>query len=209
MGKKFFIVEDHSLMRYGIATWINENSDWECAGMAQSKSDAMEKIKNIVTENKDSALVVIADITLDAQEYDYSGLELIKDLSAYAPDIKTICFSMYKNPGIIQMALNNGASGYVSKTCSEEELLECMEAVLKGNIFIEKNLNSSVETYVQAVSSLTKREAAVLELILKHKNNDEIARVLNIQKRAVESYTSRIYDKTGCKNRNDLITFLG
>lgn len=209
MEKTFFIVEDHSLMRHGITSWITENSDWKCAGMAQNKEEAIKKITKLPLVQKKNCLIVIVDITLDAGEYDYSGLELIKELSKSFPFIKTICFSMHKNPGFIQMALDNGAVGFISKTASEEELLKCMDIVNSGNEFIEDNLNQSMKVYEQAISSLTKREKLVVELIIKHKTNDEIAAFMNIQKRAVESYTSRIYDKTGCKNRAELVSYLG
>lgn len=206
MKKSFFIIEDHSLMRHGIACWISEHSDWKCVGMAENKESALTKLQKISTSEFPS--LVITDITLNPSNRDYSGLELIKEVQKLYPSVKCICFSMHTNPGLIQLASNNGAKGYISKTASEEELLKCMNEVFAGKEYIENNLYTSITTYIKAIASLTKREKAVVELIIKHKSNDEIAEILGIQKRAVESYTSRIYDKLGCSNRNDLMSAL-
>ena len=205
MEKHFFIVEDHSLMRHGIASWISQHSDWKCVGMAENKEQAFETLASM-PENSRPA-VLITDITLDSKQYDYSGLEIVKQITQQYPDIKCICFSMHTNPGLIQIALNNGAKGYISKTATEEELLRCMNEVYSDNEYLENNLYSSINTYIKATASLTKREKAVVELIIKHKTNDEISEILGVQKRAVESYISRIYDKLGCTNRNSLIAY--
>lgn len=204
MKKTFFIVEDHALMRHGISSWISEHSDWECVGMAENLDGAFGKIGEL--QGDDVPAVLITDISLSSSLYDYSGLEIIKEMGEKFPGTKCICFSMYTNPGLIKIALNNGAKGYISKTATEEELLKCMEKVFAGEEYIENNLYSSITTYINATASLTKREKAVIELIIKHKTNEQIAEILGIQKRAVESYTSRIYDKLGCNSRNSLIT---
>lgn len=86
---------------------------------------------------------------------------------------------MFKSPGIIQLALDIGASGYISKNADEKELLDCMEQVLAGHQYVEKNLSQSVITYNSEISSFTKRERSVLDLIIQHKSNEEIAGILN------------------------------
>jgi len=201
MTKTFFIIEDHSLMRHGIATWLSNNSNWECVGTAENKEDAITKLNEL----SDLPSIIVTDINLGADSDDYSGIQLIREIKEKFPASKSICYSMFKSPGLIKMAMDAGAFGYVSKNAGEKELLECMEQVIQGLKYIEKSLSQAVITYNNEVSSLTKREQSVLDLIIQHKSNEEIARILGVQKRAIETYTSRLYDKTGCANRQELI----
>lgn len=201
MTKTFFIIEDHSLMRHGIATWLSNNTDWECVGTAENKDEAISKLSSLSV----LPAVIITDINLGSDSDDYSGINLIKEACKTFPDTKCICYSMFKSPGLIKMAMDSGALGYVSKNAGEKELLECMEQAFMGNKYVEKSLNQAVITYNNEVSSLTKREQSVLDLIIQHKSNEDISRILGVQKRAVETYTSRLYDKTGCANRQELI----
>jgi DNA-binding NarL/FixJ family response regulator len=101
-----------------------------------------------------------------------------------------------------------GATGYISKSASEQEFIKAIETVNAGRLYIEQNMLEPLVTYRNSISSLTKRETQVLELTLQGKSNAEIAIALNLEKRAVENYISRIYTKTGCKNHTDLINQL-
>lgn len=204
MTKNFFIVEDHSLMRHGITKWITENSKWECSGSAENITTALENLLELKSSGNFPA-IIITDINLNSESDNYLGIKLIEEVKQINSTVKYICYSMYKSPGIIQMALNAGALGYISKNADETELLECMEQVFLGNKYIEKTLVQSVVTYNSEISSLTKREQSVLNLIIQHKANVEIALILGVQKRAIETYISRLYDKTGCANRQELI----
>lgn len=205
MSKNFFIVEDHSLMRHGITTWLTENSEWKCSGSAENITDALTKISELSVNSENFPSIIITDINLNDDYENYSGLQLIEEILKLYPSIKCICYSMFKSPGIIQMAFSTGALGYISKNAGEKELLTAMEQVYLGNEYVEKNLIQAVFTYNSEISSLTKRERNVLNLIIRHKTNEEIAKILGVQKRAVETYTSRIYDKMGCENRHALI----
>lgn len=181
--------------------WISENSDWICVGTGAEQKDTIEKLNKLEILPQ----IVVTDINLGNGSEDYSGIKLIEKINKSFDSIKCICYSMFKSPGIIQMALDIGAKGYVSKNAGEKELLECMEMVLKGETYVEKSLTQAVITYNNEISSFTKRERSVLDLIIQHKSNDEIADILGVQKRAIETYTSRLYDKTGCANRQELI----
>lgn len=197
MEKTFFIVEDHALMRHGITGWISENSNWVCIGSAGDDKSALQEISSLETLPD----LIITDINLGNESDDYSGLYFLKEISKLYPSIKCICYSMFQSPGIIRMAFDSGAKGYVSKNAGEKELLTCMENVYTGSRYIEKDLSQAVITYNSEVESFTKRERSVLNLLIQHKTNDEI---LGVQKRAIETYISRIYDKTDCKNRQSL-----
>lgn len=201
MEKTFFIVEDHALMRHGITGWISENSNWVCVGSAEDDKSALREISSLEILPD----LIITDINLGNESDDYSGLCFLREILKLYPSIKCICYSMFQSPGIIRMAFDSGAKGYVSKNAGEKELLTCMENVCSGLNYIERDLSQAVITYNNEVESFTKRERSVLDLILQHKTNDEISAILGVQKRAIETYISRIYDKSGCKNRQSLI----
>ena len=112
---------------------------------------------------------------------------------------------MFFASGIVQSALKSGASGYVSKNASCAELLKCMEKVLAGETFIQKELEPNLIKYKNFTDALTRREKEVMELLLRRCSNDEIANQLGIKKRAVENYISLIYEKTGVNDRSELL----
>lgn len=205
MNNTFFIVEDHHLMSHGITSWLTNNSHWTCAGSASNSIEAMEKLRILNQEDETRPSVVITDINLGDTSEDYSGIRLIKNICSEFPGINCICYSMYRSPGIIKMGIEAGAKGYISKSAGEKELIECMNQVQNGEKCIERNLVQSIRTYGEAVSSLTHKELEIMNLMMRHKTNDEISDILNIKKRTVETYTSRIYDKIGCKSRSELI----
>lgn len=208
MINTFFIVEDHYLMSHGITSWLTNNSHWTCVGSAVEPEEAISKLEFLSKDCNKRPSVVLTDINLGNDSEDYSGISLIKNICSGFPGISCICYSMYKSPGIIKRAMEAGAKGYISKSAGERELIECMNQVQNGETYIERNLLPSIEMYKEAVSSLTQKEMEILNLMLNHKSNDDISDILDIKKRTVESYTSRIYDKIGCKNRNELIEML-
>ena len=109
----------------------------------------------------------------------------------------------------VQGAIKNGASGYISKNASSQELLRCMEKVLSGEVFIQEELNTGLVKYKNLTDALTRREKEVMDLLLRRCSNDQIADRLGIKKRAVENYISLIYEKTGVTDRNELLERYG
>jgi DNA-binding NarL/FixJ family response regulator len=202
-SKSFFIVEDHALMRQGIASMLEQNRQWVCLGKAGSLTEARTLFAGL-TKSNTLPSVVIEDLNLG----DEDGLTFIKELHASHPEIKTLVYSMYTSSGVVQRCLTAGATGYISKSASEQEFIKAIETVNAGRLYIEQNMLEPLVTYRNSISSLTKRETQVLELTLQGKSNAEIAIALNLEKRAVENYISRIYTKTGCKNHTDLINQL-
>ena len=88
-------------------------------------------------------------------------------------------------------------------------LAVAITTVLSGKTYIEPQIASELVTYERSLSVFTRRETDILRLVIQGKSNAEIARTLGIQKRAVENYVSRIYDKTGCWNRAELVERFG
>ena len=92
---------------------------------------------------------------------------------------------MYTNPGILSLALDNGALGFVSKDSMESELLKAVDEVVHGGSYVQQNLVTSLFTYRSLLDSLTKQEQNILKKIIERKNNDQIASELNLSKNLV------------------------
>ncbi len=205
MEKTLFLIDDHAMLRHGIIAWFNDNTEWKCLGDAGTKEDAIQKL----TELKDSGnipTILVTDINMNGHDI---GFEIMQDAHELLPETKIVAYSMYTSPGIIQKSIISGCQGYVSKTNDERGLLTCIEAVLQGQQYIEPGLVVSLVSYNNAISSLTKREQQVFELLLKRKSNTEISEELNLKRHAVENYISFIYEKIGCMDRNDLLRKFG
>lgn len=200
MPKTFFILDDHAMMRHGIASYLSDTTDWGCSGSAESSQDALSQLEHLSALGSLPALV-ISDLQLAGDD---SGLNFIGFVSKMYPDVKCICYSMYTNPSSVQNAINAGAVGYVSKSSGEAELLACMEDVFAGKTHIEQELLPKITTYTNALSSLTRRERQVLDMLLQKKSNGEISKELQISRHAVENYISTIYEKLDVNDRESL-----
>ncbi|MBO4509060.1 MAG: response regulator transcription factor [Spirochaetaceae bacterium] len=225
MTKTFYIIDDHEMLRLGTCDWLANNSDWVCVGDAGTHDKALADFarmagETVVAANSpagandnannrtDAGLpsILISDLNFYGEN---TGFDFISEVHALYPDVKIIVYSMFFAAGIVQSAVRCGASGYVSKNASSAELLNCMEKVLAGEVFIQEELKTSLIKYNNFTDALTRREKEVMELLIRRCSNDDIANKLNIKKRAVENYISAIYEKTGVNDRNELVEKYG
>lgn len=204
MEKRYFIVDDHSMLRSGIINWISENSDWKCVGDAETHEEAYEKLEENL-KNNTFPDILISDINFNGEN---SGFSFIKSIHEKYTNLKITVYSMFFSPGVMKESITCGASGYISKNAKSEELLVCMDSILNGKIYLEQNLVQNYMRYTNIIDALTKREVVVVGYLLQHKSNDEIAKSLGLKKRSVENYISSIYEKIGVMDRAELIAKL-
>ena len=212
MTKSFYIIDDHEMLRLGTRSWITENSDWVCAGDAGTHEAAYADFEKLAESSASGAgsgglpSVLICDLNFYGEN---TGFDFIAKIHAKYPDVKIVVYSMFFAAGIVQGAVRSGASGYVSKNASSAELLNSLEKILAGEVFIQEELKPDLIKYNNFTDALTRREKEVMELLLRHCSNDDIADRLNIKKRAVENYISSIYEKTGVNDRAEFIAKFG
>ena len=205
MSKFFYIIDDHEMLRVGTSGWLTSNSDWKCCGSAGTHEQAFADFERMAEQGGLPSLV-ICDLNFYGEN---TGFDFMSKIHSLYPDVKIIVYSMFFAAGIVQSAVSSGASGYVSKNASCAELLEGMEKVLAGQVFIQEELQTSLKKYNSFTDALTRREKEVMELLIRRYSNDEIANQLGIKKRAVENYISLIYEKTGVNDRNELLARYG
>lgn len=200
----YFVVEDHTLTNLGIRQFFSAKDEFVCKGFAYDKNEATEKMKKLAEENKLPAILI-----LDLMLGNSSGLEILKMVREEYPDIKVVVYSMYTNPGILSLALEYGALGFVSKDSMDVELLKAVNTVAEGESYVQQSLVTSLFTYRSLLDSLTKQEQNILKKIIERKQNEQIAAELNLTIRSIENYLSRIYSKTGCRGHEELIKNFG
>lgn len=203
--KTLFILDDHSMLRNGIASFFEDNSDWSIIGQSGDKQDFISKIEEL---NKNNSLpdVLICDINLNKEN---TGFEIMEFVHKQFPAVKIVAYSMFESTSYLNKAIESGASGYISKSKDENELLKCVNTVYNGGTFFDQENLASLIVYTNVLQSLTKREKTVFDLLIAKKSNAEIANIMNISKRTVDNYISCIYDKTACYDRNQLIQKFG
>ena len=208
-NKTFFVVEDHTVTNIGLVQLVAQKTGLECAGSALSKSEALEKIKMLAdgTENHNTGLpdVMILDLFLGEE----SGLDLLRQIRSDYPTVKVLVYSMYAKPGILSLVLEAGAHGFVEKSAPEYVLITAVKNILAGETFVQQNLVSPLLTYKTMFDGLTKQEQNIFKKILERKSKAQIAEELNIIPRSVDNYFTHIFEKTGCKNAQEVIEKFG
>lgn len=194
--KTFFIIEDHTVTNIGLKTLVKEKTGTECLGSAFTKPEAEEKLAEL-TRLPD---IIILDLYLGKE----SGIELLKIIRKKYPSVKVLIYSMYSKPGILSITLEQGAHGFVDKSAPESILITAIKNILNGETYVQQNLISPLFTYKTMYDGLTKQEQRIFTKILEQKSKSQIADEFNIVPRTVDNYVSRILDKTGCRNLEEI-----
>lgn len=206
----FIMVEDHNLVCKGVCKIIEEKSDFKCIGTFSTVDEALKFLNEYMLYSPQTQstqpIICIVDINLGHQEdNEEDGFSLIEYITKHFHNINCICYSMFKGAGIVEKAISLGALGYVSKNADLSVLLKAMQYASQNKVYIEENLTSDYVVYTNLFNSLTKREKELTELYLQGKNDDQISVLMNISKRAINNYWTRILSKLGVASKKELI----
>lgn len=200
-----FIVDDHSIVRHGLATLLARVPELKISGEAATFDEALEKI---AAHPPDLAVI---DITLK----DRSGLDLIRELRAKLPDLKTLVLSMHDETEYAERALRAGARGYVMKENADEVLVEAIRAVLRGEIYVSpaasrRMVQNIAEGTTEAASAegigaLTDRERDVFDRMGRGYTTKRIADEFGLSARTVEVHRANIKRKLGAADAASLL----
>jgi DNA-binding NarL/FixJ family response regulator len=195
---RVFVVDDHPLVRDGLSTLINRESDLEVCGVAE---DAASALPAIAASRPHLALI---DISLK----NTSGLELIKDLKIQQPSMAIIVVSMHDEMLYAERALRAGARGYVMKRETTGNVLTAIRRVLEGGVYLSEKVVTRIAGVVagqnqrdsasaERVEQLSDRELEVFRLLGRGKSTSDIAGVLHINSKTVQAYCARAKEKLG------------
>lgn len=196
MTTKVFIIDDHYMVIEGIRSLLQHEKNIEWMGHAMNAESCLAFL------NKQQPDVILMDINLP----DKSGIELCNEVKELYPNIFILGLSTFNQQSFIQKMMDNGASGYLLKNASKEELLEGIETVMKGKTFLSDEASQSLRknTDVEA-PVLTRREKEVIELIAEGMTNNEIAGKLFISTTTVDTHRKNLLTKLSAKNTAELI----
>lgn len=196
MPTKVFIVDDHYMVVEGIRSLLQHEASIEWVGHAMTASSCLAFLKQNEVD------VVLMDINLP----DKSGIDLCIEVKKAFPTIFILGLSTFNQQSFIQKMMENGASGYLLKNASQEELMEGIQEVMKGKLYLSleaaQSLRQSAETPVPV---LTRREKEILELIADGMTNNEIAQKLFISVSTVDTHRKNLLAKFEAKNIAALI----
>jgi DNA-binding NarL/FixJ family response regulator len=195
MNKNVFIVDDHFMVIEGIRSLIQDEKGINWLGHA---TNAAECLAFLEKQNPD---IILMDINLP----DISGIELCKTVKQKYPEIKILGLSTHNQKPIIHNMVENGASGYLLKNASREELLEAIEAVSLGENYLCLEAAESLKQYASHKIVITKREKEVLALICEGYTNPEICEKLFISLPTANSHRKSLLFKFEAKNVASLV----
>lgn len=206
MAIRVFIVDDHPLVRQGLAQIIDSQEDLELCGEAEDSPSAMKGVE----QTKPDAIIV--DISLQGN----NGLELIKNIKAVHEEIPILVFSMHDESIYAQRALRAGAKAYVMKKESSDKIVEAIRKILKGEIYVSSRVadqvlhqivNGPANTTASPIDRLTDRELEVVQLIGRGLSTREIAESLNLSVKTIESHRAHVKEKLSLRNATELVQF--
>jgi DNA-binding NarL/FixJ family response regulator len=191
---RLMLVEDHILMRMGLASATQIEPDMTVVAQAEDGKQAMDGFR------KHKPDVVIVDLRLPGM----SGLELIKMLRSESRDVKILVLTSYGGGDDVLLAIQNGAAGYVLKSMALERVLEAVRAVYSGQQYIPPEIAGRMGQCLQA--ELSPREFEVLRQMSRGRSNKEIASHLGIVEGTVKAHVTNIFTKLGAADRTQAIT---
>ena len=197
---KLLLAEDHHLVRSGIRSLLEKEMDLEIICETDNGRDAVKLTKKL---NPD---VVLMDIGLPT----LNGIEATFQINKYAPESKVLILTMHETDEYISKLLQAGAAGYLIKRAVPTELVSAIHAVDRGECYLSPQITQTVvdkfvnkskdNTKIDKFSLLTEREREILQLIAEGYKNKEIADILYISKKTVETHRTHLMDKLDLHN---------
>ena len=201
---RIMLVDDHPLVREGLANLILPEADLQVCGEAANAPEALALAGTVRPD------VAIIDISLE----NGSGLELIQDLKALHPEVTALVLSMHDESLYAERALRAGARGYIMKREAARKVIQGIRAVRAGQLFVSDKIAARLtEKFVEGgtaaapspLEQLSNRELEVFQLLGQGRNTRQIAEHLHVGFKTVQAYCARIKDKLNLANATELL----
>jgi DNA-binding NarL/FixJ family response regulator len=204
--KTVLVVDDHSLLRQGLAMLINREPDLVVCGEAEEGAAAM---KAIAAARPD---IMIADISLNGPD----GLEMLKNIRILYPDLPVLILSMHDETIYAERALLARANGYIMKQEATDQVLVAVRRILDGEIYLSNRMaNKLLQQYMSGgtieadsrLAALSDRELEVFRLIGEGQGTRQIADALHLSMKTVESYQAHLKEKLSLRTGRELMQY--
>ncbi|MCO5286490.1 MAG: response regulator transcription factor [Chitinophagaceae bacterium] len=195
MKASVFIVDDHYMVIEGIRSLLQNEKGIDWMGHATNAASCMAFLRQQQPD------VILMDINLPGK----SGIDLCKEVIATYPSVFVLGLSTFNQQAYIRNMLDNGASGYVLKNATKEELLEAIAVVMSGKTYLSDEVSTSLSDTMGKIPPITRREKEVLLLITEGLTNIEIAEKLFVSVPTVNTHRKSLLEKLESKNTAILI----
>jgi DNA-binding NarL/FixJ family response regulator len=203
---RILLADDHTIVRQGLRFILDAEPDLEVVAEA---SNGNEAVARALRDDIDLAILDIAMPTM-------TGLQAARELARRRPDLRMLILSMHDDEGYLFEALKAGTAGYVLKSVADRDLVEACRAAMRGEPFLYAGAERAlVRDYVQRAQAgetlpedpLTPREQQIVKLIAESHTNRQIAEVLTISEKTVETHRANILEKLGMRDRVELTRY--
>lgn len=203
--KQVLLVDDHPLMRRGMAQLIEDEPDLAVCGQAASADEALQCLHTAKPD------IIIVDISLKDGS---NGIELIKQLRAINDKLRMLVSSRHDEQVFAERCLHAGAMGYINKHEAPEHLITAIRRVLDGRVYLSETMSErmlgrmvlrSGDEQTQPVETLSDRELEVFELIGKGMTTRQVAQHLHLSVKTIESYQANIKTKLNLQHNTEVI----
>jgi DNA-binding NarL/FixJ family response regulator len=200
---KVFLVDDHPIVRQGLALFIEREPDLMVCGEAEDATSALQAIRESTPD------FVILDISLDGRD----GLELLKTLRLRHPNLPVLVLSTHDESVYAERSLRAGANGYIMKQEAADRVITAIRHILGGDVYLSDRLTKRMlQQFVNGsisppdpLAKLSDRELEVFRLIGAGHGTRQIADELHVSAKTVESYQSHIKEKLALRNARELV----
>ena len=201
---RVLLVDDHPIVRQGLALLIDREPDLCVCGEAESAHSAFHAIATLLPD------LVVLDISLSGPD----GLDVLKEIRMKTTNLPVLILSMHDESIYAERAMRAGANGYIMKQEATEKVLVAIRRILQGEVYLSDRLTSTMlQQYVRGASqvktsplvNLTDRELEVFRLIGEGHGTRQIADDLHLSVKTIESYQAHIKEKLALRNARELV----
>ncbi|NJB69069.1 DNA-binding NarL/FixJ family response regulator [Desulfobaculum xiamenense] len=198
MGIRVVIADDHKVFLEGLCSLIHEEDDMEVVGQAADGLELLDMVERLRPD------VVVTDISMPG----LNGLDAAQRIAESHPQVRVVALSMHRDKQFVREMLRNNAKGFLLKECCFDELAEAIRFAMRGELYLSRPLKEFVvQDYVAglrgpddaAPCALSGREREVLQMIAEGHSTRDIAEILHISVKTVETYRRQIMTKTNIK----------
>jgi DNA-binding NarL/FixJ family response regulator len=196
---RVLVTDDHAVLRTGVAALLEREDDISAVGQAATAEQAVSKARALQPD------VILLDVVMPRK----SGFDALPELRKVAPDAGVIMLSMQTNTSSIRQALTSGAAGYVSKHASETDLVDAIRRVASGSRYVDPGLGGDlvVSDAAALTQPISERERDVLLLLALGYTNQQIAAMLFVSPRTVDTHRAHIMQKLKLETRAELVLY--
>ena len=204
---RIFLADDHKLLRQSLRVLLEKEPGLAIVGEAGDGLKTLDQVEALAPD------VVLMDISMPHLD----GLEATRRIKKRHPDVKVLILSMHGDDQYVGQALRAGASGYLLKDASKDELLLAIRAISQGGSYLSPRLSKMlIDDYLRLSDQtaedpyhdlLTDREREVFQLMAENQSSPEIGRILGISPKTVRNHRANLMEKLGLHSQSDVVMF--